>query len=154
VSTHIEKFNNQGYENKYFLNTENKTVEMEVDEIVSGKFIVQSAVDASHVSGLQKVYYDMVVSGEKVFELRLNDEKRQNINAGEDYVFGLEPDRIHQVRKTIKQKHLFKNFSEACEKLDFKKVGFSSRDEMKIVYNTIYSKESQEKYGVVAFEFE
>lgn len=154
VSAHIEKFNKQGYGSKYFLNTDSKTIDEEIDEILSGGFLMQSAVDENHVSGLQKVYFDMVKSGEKIYELRLNDEKRQMINVGEDYVFGLEPERLQQVRKKIKNKLIFKNFNEACDKLDFKKVGFSSRDEMKIVYNTIYSKEEQEKYGVVAFEFE
>ena len=154
VQTHIEKFNAQGYDKKFFLETENKSVEDEVDEILKGNFLLQLGVDAGHVSGLQKIYFDMVESGEKVFEIRLNDEKRKAIQVGDDYVFGLEPDRIKLVRKKIKNRFEFKNFNEACDKLDFKKVGFSSRDEMRIVYNTIYPKVEQEMFGVVAFELE
>ena len=154
VQKHLDGFSKQGYDSKFYLNTENKTVDEETDEILSGKFMLQSAVDKSHCSGLKQLYFDMVKSGEKIYELRVNDEKRQNINVGEDYVFGLEPERNQMIRKTIKNKLIFKSFAEAADKLDPKKVGFSTRDEMKIVYNTIYSKEEQEKYGVVAFELE
>ena len=38
VDTHITKFLNQGYEEKHFLQTDGKTVEQEVDEILSGSF--------------------------------------------------------------------------------------------------------------------
>lgn len=153
VETHLKKFAEQGYDEKYFLNTEGKSVEDEVQEILSEKFIMQTAVDDNHFSGLQKLYFDLIKSGEKIYELRMNDEKRQCINVGEDYVFGLEPERHSLIRKTIKDKHIFKDFAEAADKLDPKKVGFANREEMKLVYNTIYSKEKQEKYGVVAFEF-
>lgn len=154
ANTHIEKFNNQGYDKKFILNTEDKTIEQEVDDILTGRFLFQNAVDKSHISGLQKMYFDMVKSGEKIYELRLNDEKRKNIKAGDDYVFGLEPDRISLIRKKIKERLDFKNFNEACEKLDYKKAGFLTREEMKIVYNTIYSKASQESMGVVCFVLE
>ena len=38
VDTHITKFLNQDYEEKHFLQTDGKTVEQEVDEILSGSF--------------------------------------------------------------------------------------------------------------------
>ena len=152
VDKHLEKFNSQGYDQKFVLNTENKTIEQEVDEILTGKFLIQAQVEKSHCSGLQKLYFDKVSSGEKVYELRLNDEKRQGISVGDDIVFSLEPGRFVHTRKKVLNKLIFKDFSEACEKLDTKKVGFESKNEMKIVYNTIYSKEEQQKYGVVAFE--
>ncbi len=154
VETHLKEFAAQGYDEKFMLSTENISIEEEVERILTGDFLLQTSVDDGHFSGLQKLYFDMVKSGEKLFEIRLNDEKRQNIKVGDSYVFGLEPERRMCVRKTIKNRLEFKDFSEAAEKLDFKKVGFSSRDEMKIVYNTIYSKEKQDKFGVVAFELE
>lgn len=153
VEIHIKKFSEQGYSEKCFLNTENKLIEEEIDEILSGKFLLQTKVESNHFLGLQKLYFDMVKSGEKSYELRLNDEISQSINIGDDYIFCLEPERKTQVRKNIKGKKTFKNFTEACDSLDFKRAGFSSRDEMKLVYNTIYSKEQQEKYGIVVFEF-
>lgn len=154
IDVHLKDFEKQNFAENFVLNTENKSVSEEVDEILSGRFLIQTAVDKGHCSGLKELYFNMVKSGEKIYELRVHDEKRQNINVGDDYVFGLEPERNQMVRKKIKNKLLFKNFSEASDKLDFKKVGFSSREEMKIVYNAIYSKEEQEKFGVVAFELE
>ena len=149
-----KKIKEYGFDEKFMLNTENKTIEEIADEILGGEFMLQSKVPKSHCSGLQKLYFDKVVSGEKTIEGRLHDEKRQGIHEGDAYVFGLEPGRREMVRKVVKKKTLFKNFNEFCERVDPVKAGFSNKQEMQIVYNTIYSKEMQEKYGVVAIEVE
>lgn len=154
AEVHLNKIKEYGFDEKFMLNTENKSIEEIADEILCGGFMLQSAVPKSHCSGLQKLYFDKVVSGEKTIEGRLNDEKRQGINEGDAYVFGLEPGRREMVRKIVKKKTVFKNFNEFCERVDPKKAGFSNKQEMQIVYNTIYSKELQEKYGVVAIEVE
>ena len=154
VDVHLKNFKENFDDEKYYLHTDDKTVEEEVDEILSGKFIIQEEVDKNHISGLQKMYFDMVASGEKTIECRVNDEKRRQVNAGDYYVFGLEPERQKWIRKKVKNKFVFKDFSEACDKLEPEKVGFSKREEMKLVYNMLYSKEEQEKFGVVAFELE
>ena len=154
AEVHLNKIKEYGFDEKFMLNTEDKTVEKIADEILGGGFILQTEVPDTHCSGLQKLYFDKIVSGEKTIEGRLNDEKRKNIKEGDDYVFGLEPDRREMVRKTVKKKTVFKNFNEYCEKVEPQKAGFSNKQEMQIVYNTIYSKELQEKYGVVAIEVE
>ena len=154
AEVHLNKIREYGFDEKFLLNTEDKTVEEIADEIFGGGFMLQSAVPDTHCSGLQKLYFDKVSSGEKTIEGRLNDEKRQGINEGDDYVFGLEPDRRIMVRKTVKKKIIFKNFNEFCERILPQKAGFSNKQEMQIVYNTIYSKDLQEKYGVVAIEIE
>ena len=154
VDVHLKNFKESYTDYKYYLNTDDKTVEEEIDEILSGKFLIQEAVDKNHISGLQKMYFDMIESGQKTIEIRLNDEKRQNVNIGDYYAFGLEPERYKWIRKKIKNKYIFKDFSEACNKIDPAKAGYLNRDEMKLVYNAIYPKEKQEMYGVVAFELE
>lgn len=154
AEVHLNKIKDYGFDEKFILNTENKSIDAVADEILGGGFLLQAEVPKSHCSGLQKLYFDKVVSGEKTIEGRLNDEKRQGINEGDAYVFGLEPGRREMVRKVVKKKTLFKNFSEFCESVDPVKAGFSNKQEMQIVYNTIYSKEMQEKYGVVAIEVE
>ena len=154
AEVHLNKIKEYGFDERFMLNTENKSVETVVDEILGGGFMLQSAVPKSHCSGLQKLYFDKVVSGEKTIEGRLNDEKRQGINEGDAYVFGLEPGRREMVRKTVKKKTIFKSFNEFCERVEPKKAGFLNKQEMQIIYNTIYSKEMQEKYGVVAIEVE
>ncbi len=154
AEVHLNKIKEYGFDEKFMLSTESKSVNDISDEILEDKFLFQTAVPKSHCSGLQKLYFDKVVSGEKTIEGRLNDEKRQGIKEGDAYVFGLEPERREQVRKVVKKKTLFKNFSEFCDKIEPQKVGFSLKQEMLIVYNTIYSKEQQEKYGVVAIEVE
>lgn len=154
AEVHLKKIKEYGFDEKFMLNTENKSTEEVACEILSGEFMLQNEVPKSHCSGLQKLYFDKVVSGEKTIEGRLNDEKRQGINEGDAYVFGLEPGRREMVRKTVKKKIIFKNFNEFCENINPKSAGFLNKQEMQIVYNTIYSKEMQEKYGVVAIEVE
>lgn len=154
VDVHLKNFQESYIDDKYYLNTDDKTIEEEIEEILSGKFLIQEAVDKNHISGLQKMYFDMIESGQKTIEIRLNDEKRQNVNIGDSYVFGLDPERHKWIRKKIKNKYIFKDFSETCNKIDPIKAGFSNRDEMKVVYNAIYPNQKQKMYGVVAFELE
>ena len=108
----------------------------------------------THSLKLNPVYFDLIKSGEKTLEGRLNDEKRKNINIGDEIIFYKEPERVEMVKAIILNKFVFKNFEEMASKMDRSKLGFAdkTKDEMIAVYRSIYKSEDEKKYGVVIFE--
>ena len=107
-----------------------------------------------HTLNLNPIYFDLIKNKEKTLEGRLNDEKRQNFNIGDTITFYKEPERIETINVIILNKHFYKNFDEMANNLDKKDLGFanSTKEEMIKVYRTIYSKENEDKYGVVIFK--
>lgn len=108
----------------------------------------------SHTLNLNPVYYDLMDNGEKIFEGRLNDEKRQSFNVLDTVTFFKEPDKTESFDTAILNKFLFKNFDEMANTLDKEKLGFKdmTKEEMVKVYRSFYPKDREEKYGVVVFE--
>ncbi len=109
-------------------------------------------VDENHRSGLLKKYFDMMVNGKKIYEVRLNDDKRNHIKKGDIYAFGLETDRVKWIKKTVVEKYVFSDFVELCEAIPFKEAGFKSKEEMLETYRGIYPEKKVQQYGVVAFK--
>lgn len=103
---------------------------------------------------LKAKYYDLIKNGEKVFEGRLNDEKRQLFNVGDEIIFYKEPEKIESFIAVITDKILFSSFDEMAESLDKDKLGFKNktRQEMIDTYRSFYSRENENKYGVVVFK--
>lgn len=107
-----------------------------------------------HKIGLQPLHYQNVLDGQKIYEGRLNDEKRKEFNIG-DYIEILkDPKREESFKVVIVNKFLFESFREMVEVIDLVKLGFanSSKQEVIDTYRSFYSKEDEEKYGVVIFE--
>ncbi len=149
---HLKNYKKDGYDKRFILYTDTMSVADEVEEILRGKFMLNNPVAKETISGLQKVYFDMVCAGRKIYEGRVNDEKRRQINVGDYYVFGLEPKRDILIKTEVVDKLYFKDFEEFCEKLKPAEVGFVNKDEMLAEYNKNYSLAEQKKYGVVAFK--
>lgn len=100
--------------------------------------------------------FEMIRSGRKTIELRLNDEKRQAIRIGDEIEF---TDNSDGRKLTVKVRniHNFPDFEELYKKLPLDKCGYSkeelpqARAEDMEVY---YSKEKQARYGVLGIETE
>lgn len=41
---------------------------------------------------LRAIYFDKIKSGEKIYEIRLNDERRKDLKVGDTIVFKKEPE--------------------------------------------------------------
>lgn len=108
----------------------------------------------AHTLNLNPIYFDLIQSGEKVLEGRLNDEKRKTFNIGDKITFYKEPERIETMQAIILDKYLFESFDEMANELDKSKLGFenSTKEEMINVYRSIYSKEDELRYGVAVFK--
>ena len=108
-----------------------------------------------HYMNLCPEPFEMIRSGEKTIELRLNDEKRKAISVGDTIVFTNTQDNSRQISATITALHKFKNFTELYSKLPLSKCGYSEKDIDSAKpedMNVYYSKELEEKYGALGIE--
>lgn len=108
----------------------------------------------THKLNLNPIYYDLIKSGEKTLEGRLNDEKRKDFNIGDKITFYKEPERKESIQAIIIDKYLFNNFDEMANSLDKSQLGFANKTkkEMVGVYRNIYTLEDEKTYGVVIFK--
>lgn len=101
--------------------------------------------------------YEMIENGSKTFELRLYDEKRQQIRQGDEIVFTNSSDNSKTLRVRVLALHLFPDFAALYASLPLDKCGYrpteiptASPEDM----NTYYPPEKQALHGVVAIEIE
>ena len=110
-----------------------------------------------HQMKLRSHPFYMIRSGQKTFELRLFDEKRQQLKVNDEIEFRcLDKDESPFAVRVIAL-HLFNSFTELYAALPLLKCGYTedtiadaSSDDM----NQYYSVEDQSKYGVVGIEIE
>lgn len=108
-----------------------------------------------HYMNLNSEPFEMIRSGKKTIELRLNDEKRQAINIGDTIAFTNTQDSGMQISTTVTALHKFRNFAELYSKLPLLKCGYTEEDidsAKSEDMNVYYSKELEEKYGVLGIE--
>ncbi len=95
-----------------------------------------------------------IANGSKTIELRLNDEKRQQINVGDTIIFNRTKNN-DTITANVKALHKFADFKELYEHLPLEKCGYS-KDELKTAHYTdmeqYYSKEQIAKYGALGIE--
>ncbi|MBR2472497.1 MAG: ASCH domain-containing protein [Clostridia bacterium] len=108
-----------------------------------------------HNMNLHKAPFEMIEKGLKTFELRLYDEKRQQIHQGDEIIFTNTSDNSKTLRVKVLALHLFPNFAALYTALPLDKCGYlpreipsASPDDM----NAYYPPEKQALYGVVAIE--
>ena len=108
----------------------------------------------THKMSLFPQPFDMIKSGQKTIELRLNDKKRQKIESGDVIVFTNTETGEKLVCEVIGI-HRFGSFAELYKKLPLLKCGYTEDDidtakpEDMDLY---YSPERQKLYGVLGIE--
>ena len=105
---------------------------------------------------LQPEHFDKIKSGEKIFEIRLNDEKRQLINIGDIVIFKKEPDLYEGVVCKILEKRFFTSFAQMAQVMSLKDLGFAGKnaEQVERKLHTYYSKKDEEAYGIVVFKLQ
>ena len=109
-----------------------------------------------HKMGLQEKYFNDMKYGTKRIEMRIYDEKRKQMNENDTIFFLKEPDRKKKICTKIVKLTLYKDFEEAIHHIPIEYLA-SESDSIETYLedlNKYYSKEEQEKYGVVAIEIE
>lgn len=109
-----------------------------------------------HILKLQAKYYDYIDKGTKRIELRLNDEKRQKIQVGDDIIFQKEPELKDIMKVNVVGLLHYDTFDNLFNDFDIEKIADVSmaKNELKKVLEEFYTKEKQEKYGVLGIRIE
>ena len=111
---------------------------------------------AAHEMKLNSEPFEMIKSGEKTIELRLYDEKRQKIQAGDVIVF-TNNTTGETLTKTVAKMHRFNSFEELYDALPLLQCGYTVEDIDTAHPSDMaqyYSAEEQKKYGVVGIELQ
>jgi len=110
-----------------------------------------------HELHLQKKYYDFIKNGTKRVEMRLFDEKRSKFQIGDEVLFGVSGDDDAEVIRTRVIGLLrYQSFEDLVDDFPIGILADESvtKGELLEDLNKFYSKEMQEKYGVVGIRFE
>lgn len=99
--------------------------------------------------------FNMIKSGKKTIELRLNDKKRKNIRIGDIIEFTDFRCLDKKILTKVVNIHVFKNFNELYKSLPLDKCGYLKEDintASPLDMDKYYSVEEQSKYGVLGIE--
>ena len=108
----------------------------------------------THTMNLQASPFEKIKSGEKTIELRLLDEKRQKIKAGDTIVF-TNSATGETLRATVVKLHIFPSFEELYRSLPLLQCGYTPEDihtAHPADMEQYYSPEKQQASGVVGIE--
>ncbi len=92
--------------------------------------------------------FEKLKNSEKKFEARLNDEKRKALQVGERVEFAKLPELETSLIVEITSLNVYKNFSELYADHPEVMIGASKDEFLKEMYGH-YTKEEEEKYGVM-----
>ncbi len=103
---------------------------------------------------LQEKPFNLIKGGHKIIELRLYDEKRRDIKIGDIIEFSKLPDLVEKVKVEITGLLTYKTFSELIEVVPARDLGYteSDKEDVKADMYKIYTKEEEEKYGVLGIK--
>lgn len=97
---------------------------------------------------LEPYSYGEILSGRKSIEVRLNDDKRKQIQIGDTIEFTNSLD--HSVVSTkVVDMSVFGTFKELVDKYSVSEFGFDDRDVLLDTIYRFYSKEDEARLGVV-----
>ena len=109
-----------------------------------------------HEMKLQPEYFNFILNVTKRIEIRLNDEKRQNIKLGDKIKFLKEPDLNESFEAQVIGLLRYNSFEEMFKDYDISILSDKSmtKEELISVLEQFYTKEKQEKYGVLGIRIE
>lgn len=107
---------------------------------------------ATYNMNLNNVPFNLIKNGTKTIELRLNDEKRRLLKEN-DFIKFTNRETLESIIVQIVELHKYPNFEELYKHFDKISMGYGKDDipnhkDME----KYYSKEEQEKYGVIGIE--
>lgn len=105
-----------------------------------------------HKMKLAKEPFDKILNGGKIIESRLFDEKRQLINIGDRIEFSQTNDTSKIIETTVVDLYHYDSFKNLFLSFPSEYFGGASRDVLLEEIGLFYSKEEQEKYGVMGIK--
>lgn len=110
-----------------------------------------------HNMKLQPEPFEMIKCGQKTYELRLLDTKRQKVSVGDTIEFLNLKNKRDKIRARVVGLHMFDSFSELYVTIPLLKCGYTAQnvaDANPSDMERYYSKTEQAQWGVVAIELE
>lgn len=107
-----------------------------------------------YIMKLNPKYFEFMKNGTKRIEIRLNDEKRKNLKIGDVIVFQKESELKEELYTQIVNLRVKRNFKELIENLEISEYSDKSESEENFLHDLykFYTKEQEEKYGVVGIQ--
>ena len=105
-----------------------------------------------HTMKVQTKYYNLLKSGFKTIELRLWDEKRRQIQVGDQITFSDLSNPDDTFIAQVLALHHANNFDELCDTISPVQAGFYTKKELIDCLQEFYTMDNQKKYGVVGIE--
>ena len=110
-----------------------------------------------HDSELDKMYYNDVENGNKIYECRINDKKRKNMKIGDHWKFSLKGDKNMCFETIIIDKKEYISFEAAIKDTCLNQLlpNIITQDEAVKIYKEFPGYEENSKiYGVVVFKLQ
>ena len=109
-----------------------------------------------HEMKLQPEYYNFILNGTKRIEIRLFDEKRQQIKIGDIIKFLKEPDLNESFNAKVTGLLRYNSFEDMFKDFDISILSDKSmtKEQLIAVLEQFYTKEKQEQYGVLGIRIE
>ena len=109
-----------------------------------------------HEMKLQPEYYNFILNGTKRIEIRLFDEKRQQIKIGDTIKFLKEPDLNKSFNTKVTGLLRYNSFEDMFKDFDISILSDRSmtKEQLIAVLEQFYTKEKQEQYGVLGIRIE
>ena len=109
-----------------------------------------------HKMKLQPKYFDFIQNGTKRIEIRLNDEKRKQINIGDTIKFLKEPELTKNINAKVVGLLRYNSFEDMFKDYDIDILADKSmtKEQLINILEQFYTKEKQEKYGVLGIRIE
>ena len=100
--------------------------------------------------------FEVVEKGIKNVEVRVNDEKRRRMKIGDEIIFLKRPLEEESIVAKIVGLKVYSNFNELVKDYEIERLYLKefTKEQFVELLGRFYSDEEQEKYGVVAIEFE
>ena len=111
----------------------------------------------THQMKLHGAPFEMIECGIKSIELRLYDEKRRLVKAGDEIEFTHSKNPSRTLRCRVTAMHVFSSFEELYASLPLLRCGYTAEDidaAHPSDMDLYYTKEQQTQYGVVGIEIE
>ena len=100
--------------------------------------------------------FELVANGTKNIEVRINDEKRRNLKIGDNLIFIKRPEEKEKIYAIVTDLVYYNNFDELVNDYNIERLYLKDITKDNFVNNILsrfYTKEQQDKYGVVAIHF-
>ena len=109
-----------------------------------------------HEMKLQPEYYNFILNGTKRIEIRLFDQKRQQIKIGDTIKFLKEPELKESFNAKVIGLLRYNSFDDMFKDFDISILSDKSmiKEELLGVLEQFYTKEKQKRYGVLGIRVE